>query len=134
METVVWVRDKRWTGEVYYTTAVFNNCVYKLEVEIEVRSKSEICWVALSSGKKRKFLDTFEAKPQKSTGGVKALVWAKNILEKISELLARTDKKVYICIGWSDNRRRDIYSRYLTDFHLGMINNRKVLIKCITQE
>lgn len=129
MDSIEWKRDKRWENEVYYTTAVFNGFTYKFEVTIESRSKTEICWVALSSGKKRKQLDVFEEKSQKSSGGIEALFWAKNILKKIPELVVRTDKKVYICIGWSDKRRRDIYLRFLPDFQLGMINNVKVLIR-----
>jgi hypothetical protein len=39
-------------------------------------------------------------------------------------------RKEYICIGWSDKRRRDIYERLLKDgFTFEMEYNRKILRK-----
>ena len=62
---------------------------------------------------------------------MKALIWCKDtILEFPAEYNRDKDLKQYICIGWSDNRRRNIYDRLRRyGFEYSQIDNRKTLIK-----
>jgi hypothetical protein len=97
-------------------------------------TKSIKLWVALSSGKKRKDLKIFEDKENKSFGGIKALIWVKKAIlefpEYYKEAYITEDVKLYICIQWSDNRRRDVYKRLEKDgFYFKHIDGSKALVK-----
>ena len=126
-----WTRYRQEDGLFYYKTEVFNDYKYHLEAYIDSTFKTEIFWFALSSGKKRKELDIYVDKENKSKGGIKALMWAKKEILDFPNFAGNPLKKRrYIGILWSDNRRRNIYSRLLKEgFQFQIINKQKVLIK-----
>jgi hypothetical protein len=106
---------------------------------IETLNKSLRCWVSVSSGKKRKELDIFHDKDNKSLGGIKALFWIKRVILEFpnyfDKMYDTSGLNVYLCIGWADNRRRNIYSRLEKEgFYFMNIDNQKVLIKQIENE
>lgn len=121
-----WLKDARFEDKVFYTTEKFNGCTYLVEIWIQEFSKMQRFWVAVSSGKKRKMLDVFEAKDIKSSGGLKALFWCRSAIYDFIEFYGPL-KPTYVCIAWSDSRRRDIYTKYLKDFKITMIDRKKVL-------
>ena len=121
--------------ELYYTKSIeINGTTYKIRIWVE-QLKTNKFWIGVSSGKKRKELDIFEDKPNKSTGGMKALIWIKNEVLGFPEYfktLRHTykGKRQYICIVWADSRRRNIYQRLEKDgFKFQIIDKEKVLIK-----
>ena len=85
----------------------------------------------MSSGKKRRDLRVFEPKETKSTGGVKALFWAKKVILEFPEYYGNPyNQKQFICVHWADSRRRNIYSRLIAEgFEFGTRENKKILIK-----
>lgn len=103
-----WVRVDR---DFYYSEKEFNGSVYRVEIYIWEYPKSIKFWVGASSGKKRKDREVFMAKDNKSTGGMKALLWIKEKLLEFPQYFGSPIKNQYICIHWADNRRRDIYQR-----------------------
>ena len=121
---------------VFYKLNKFNGCMYKISITIEETGKSIRMWVDVSSGKKRRHLDIFEEKDDKSYGGIKALMWLKQTMLGFPEWFKSNynteDVKLYICIAWSDSRRRDIYSRLEKEgFFFKKIDRCKVLVKDI---
>jgi len=120
--------------ELYYTKSLeFNGTTYKLRIWVE-QLKTNRFWIGVSSGKKRKELDIFEDKPNKSMGGMKALIWIKKEVLTFPEFFKTTHyyvgKRQYICIAWADSRRRNIYQRLEKDgFKFQIIDKEKVLIK-----
>lgn len=128
-----WIKDPRYTN-IFTCTEYFNGYRYKIEISTEERSKSIRLWVGLSSGKKRKELDIYGDKENKSLGGIKALFWVKKAIlafpEYYKNLYRTEDVKLYICIHWADSRRRDIYKRLEKDgFYFMTIDRSKTLIK-----
>jgi len=128
---VKYLRNKELGELVYYACETFNGCKYYIYFSIEQTYKSEKIWISASSGKKRKDSLIFEEKESKSTGGLKALIWLKDAMLSFPEWLGNPLKKQqYICIGWADTRRRDIYERLTKEgFTFTMENNNKVLMK-----
>ena len=119
---------------IFTCTEYFNEYKYKVEISTEERSKSIRFWVGLTSGKKRKELNIYEDKKNKSLGGIKALLWAKKAIlafpNYFKEKYVTDDVKLYICIHWADSRRRDIYQRLERDgFYFSTIDGNKTLIK-----
>lgn len=47
-------------------------------------------------------------------GDIEGLIWAKNKLKEFEEELTSISGSHKIIIGWEDNRRRDVYTKYLT--------------------
>lgn len=127
-----WIKHKDYTN-VYYCSEEFNGYTYVIQIIPEVLSKSIRYWPSLSSGTKRKELDIFEEKPNKSKGGIKALLWAKDaILDFPNWYKYSYGKQQYICIAWADNRRRNIYERLKSEgFKFMKIDGNKILIKKI---
>lgn len=126
-----WFTDNRYRG-VYYTSKIFNGYQYKTEILVEHSDKTLKYWVSVSSGKKRRDLDIFESKESKSLGGLRALLWAKEAMYDFTNYYSYRvyDRKEYICIGWSDSRRRDIYQRLLKEgFVLTREWGKKILMK-----
>lgn len=128
-----WIKHKDYAN-VFYVTRQFNHCTYVVSITVEDSVKSLKFWVAASSGKKRKDLVVFEEKESKSDGGLKALIWIKNQMlnfpQYYKEKYNTKDTNLYICISWSDSRRRNIYERLLEDgFKFQIIHNNKTLIK-----
>jgi hypothetical protein len=122
--------------DTYYKTKVFNGTDYRLEVHSEHCDKSVKFWINVGSGNKRKHSVKFEENTSKRNGGIEALVWIKDQMFKFPSYYrnryhVRKDQRLYICVGWSDNRRRDIYCRFLKKdgFRLSVIDKRKVLLK-----
>lgn len=130
-----WVKSKIWLN-TYEKTKNFNGYTYRVSIIVEETRKSLKFWASISSGKKREDLEVYEEKDVKSKGGIKALIWCKNtILEFPKEYDADKKLKQFICIGWSDSRRRDIYDRLRKyGFNYSQIDNRKVLSKQINYE
>ncbi|MFT6125746.1 MAG: hypothetical protein ACJAVA_000187 [Flavobacteriaceae bacterium] len=117
----------------------FGKYKYLVEIWVEETTNSLRFWAAVSSGKKRKELMVFEDKSTKSLGGIKALLWVKNAILNFPEYYDENyyceGFKVYICIRWSDNKRRDIYSRLEKEgFYFMPIDNNKTLIKEVNYE
>jgi hypothetical protein len=127
-----WVRcNDCGEDETYTKQEVFNGFTYYLEAWIDKTFKTEIFWFAMSSGKKRKELKIFEEKENKSSGGIKPLLWAKKEILNFPEFIKNPlNKKQYLAISWSDSRRRDIYKRLEREgFQFQIIDKQKVLIK-----
>lgn len=108
-----WIRDKRWVNRIYYTSKKFNGFQYNVIITVEEGSKTLKYWVAVSSGKKRKDFEVFEDKGSKSLGGIKALFWCREAIYDFPKFYSNyvDGRKEFICIGWADARRRDVYSR-----------------------
>lgn len=105
-------RRTEYEGEHYLTTKTFGNCTYYLFFTIQDAK----VWVSLSSGNKRKYALVFEEKEVKSTGGLKALLWAKETILLFPDwYLSRgcATHIVMLCIKPTDNRRKIIYQRGL---------------------
>lgn len=120
----------------YYKIKRFNNTDYKVDIMVEDLTKSIKMWIGASSGSKRKQIDSYQVDDVIRLGGVSALLWIKSEIfsfPKYYENKYKTNKKIYLCIEWSDNRRRDIYSRSLLKegFRFSMQDNKKILMKKI---
>lgn len=122
--------------DCFHTSKEFNGYTYNVIISVEKSDKSVKYFVAVSSGKKRKEFDIFEEKLTKSFGGVKALFWIREAIYDFpifySARISSKDKRnKYICIGWSDSRRKKIYQRYLEKdgFILMRDNNYNILMK-----
>ena len=107
----------------------------ELESYIEVDRRKPMYYnVWLSIEHKRKNIENTEGK---ITGkdGVKSLLWAKKRLIEFEDIVKEDykDKEIYICIGWYDNKRRNVYERGLKNlgYEYKVIFNKKYLIKKI---
>lgn len=128
-----WNKDKRFTN-VYYKTNNFNGYQYNIIVTIEESDKTLKYWISASSGKKKRDFYVFDDKSEKSLGGIKALVWLKESMLEFPIFYKNRvyKRKEYICINWSDSRRRDIYSRLQKEGFIFMnIDGNKCLMKKI---
>jgi len=128
-----WIKDPQYTN-TYYTTKKFNGYQYNVLIITEETDKSFKYWIHVSSGKKRKEFEIFEDKENKSLGGIRALFWIKEAMfdfyNYITKRRSLDNKAVYICVGWADNRRRNIYQRLEKEgFKFSMENGKKILIK-----
>ena len=132
-----WIKDTRYNN-VFTCSESFNGYKYTIEVTVEDKIKSLRFWIAVSSGKKRKELDIFEDKKNKSLGGLKALFWIKKAVLHFPTFYHKgwmTDNtRMYICITWADSRRRDIYEKFLEKdgFSFMNIDGKKTLVKEIS--
>ena len=84
------MKNKSWKKDLQYENAFsiykkFNSTFYKLTIQLQYHGKTIKYWVFLSSGKKRKEFNFYEDKPNKSDGGIEALLWAKEkiLMKKI---------------------------------------------------
>jgi len=128
---VEWIKDPRYTN-TYYTTKKFNGYQYNVLVITEESPKTIKYWIHASSGKKRREFEIFENKENKSLGGVRAIFWIKEAMYDFPRCFKNMvrDRQQYICIGWSNNRRRNIYSRLIKEgFEFRSEQGRKILIK-----
>lgn len=118
----MFVKDTIYEGEHWLSTKQFGKDTYYLWATIE----SNKAYFSLSSGNKRKHKFVFEEKSRKSTGGVAALIWARDEMLSFNEV----DIKM-LCVQASDSRRRRIYKRGLNRFGFGeqRIKGDLVLIK-----
>lgn len=134
METQGWQLCNKY-DLVFYQIKKFNSTYYKIEIMVDLSTKTAKAWVALSSGRKRKDLDNFEPDDKTRDGGLKALMWVKsevlNFYEYFNEKYrCELYNKLYICIHWSDNKRRNVYSRLKKEgFYFMKDNNTKILMK-----
>lgn len=95
--------------EEFEISKVFNGDTYTAIITVFFTFKAEKFWVSSSSGNKRKHKDIFEDKDYKSKGGIKALIWIRDVMLNFSEFYGnKFKKKQYIIVSWSDSRRRDI--------------------------
>ena len=122
--------------DCFYTSKEFNGYTYNVVISVEKSDKSIKYFVAVSSGKKRKEFDIFEEKLNKSFGSIRVLFWIRESIFDFpvfySSRTSNKDKRnKYLCIGWSDSRRKKIYQRYLEKdgFILMRDNNYNVLMK-----
>ena len=89
-------------------------------------------WVHVSSGKKRKEFEIFEEKESKSLGGIRALFWVREAMYDFPKYFSNRvrNRTEYLCIGWADSRRRNIYQRLEKEGFLFMVDNgNKILMK-----
>jgi hypothetical protein len=118
---------------VYAISEVFNGFQYNVVMTLGESDKTVKYWVSISSGKKRKDFEVFEEKANKSFGGLKALFWIKSAVFSFSEFFKPrlNGRQEYICVGWADARRRDIYENYLKreGFTFAMEFGNKILMK-----
>ena len=126
-----WIKKTEDGVKTFSCSEIFNGCTYTVTVWVYDYLKRSEFWVGLSSGKKRRDLEIFEPKENKSTGGIAALLWAKEMMLSFPEYYGNPyNQKQFICVHWADARRRDIYSRLINDgFGFIMKNNQKILIK-----
>ncbi len=125
------LKDKGQNYKVYTASKDFNGDLYVVTVYVDKSLKSDKFWIGVSSGKKRKHREVFEEKEYKSKGGIKALMWIKDCIFDFP-VWYRNDynKKQYICIHWSDSRRRDIYKRLENyGFTFSFDGGEKILMK-----
>jgi hypothetical protein len=128
-----WIKDPLYTN-TYYITEKFNGYQYNVLVITEETDKSVKYWVHTSSGKKRKEFEIFEDKENKSLGGVRALFWIKEAMYDFpiyfNKRRSVVNKREYICIGWADTRRRNIYQRLEKEgFQFMVERGQKILMK-----
>ena len=126
-----WTKHKEYV-DCYYTSREFNGYTYNTVISVEVSDKSVKYYVAVSSGKKRRDFDIFEEKSSKSFGGIRALFWIKEAMYDFPKFYSRwvENRNQYICIGWADSRRRDIYKRLeKRGFQFMIEGGRKILMK-----
>jgi hypothetical protein len=128
-----WTKDPKYTN-VWVIAKKFNSYQYNVIVMPEQTHKSIKYWVSVSSGKKRKEFEIFENKESKSLGGIRALFWIKEAMYDFPKFYkdkhSLSKLNSYICIGWSDSRRRDIYKRLEKEgFQFMMDEGNKILIK-----
>lgn len=126
-----WERNTEFHN-TYHCSKEFNGFTYVTSVFVEDNPKTVRYWVGASSGKKRKDLEVFDDKPEKSLGGIQALLWIKSCMEDFPKWYGYRvrGRKQYICIHWVDSRRRDIYSRLQKEgFRFMTIDGNKTLIK-----
>lgn len=126
-----WHKDKRYTN-IYYTSKKFNGYQYNVVITLETTDKSVKYYVSVSSGKKRKEFEIFEEKENKSFGGIRSLLWIKEAMYDFPNFYAQyvENRNEYLCIGWSDSRRRDIYERLKKENFIFMQEaGRKILMK-----
>lgn len=128
----MWLKTKDFEGyEMYSAKEKFDGIVYNLIIYVWEQRSTELFWIGLSSGNKRKDLRVFEDKPKKIPASLKGLLWAKDMILKFPEYYGnKLNKKQYLCISWADSRRRDIYSRLEKyGFKFDFIGGQKALIK-----
>lgn len=117
-------------GEFEYKFEI-NNTKYLVEFSVYENHKTSNIYVGFSGDKKRKKRDSFSSLGNKN--GLKPLIKAKEIILNFVEWYNETyiiPKTAYLCIGWSDNRRKKIYSRLLRDgFKLSKIGNEMLYVK-----
>ena len=128
-----WTKDKNYTN-VWITTEKFNGYQYNVIIIPEQTDKSIKYWIQVSSGKKRKEFEIFEEKESKSLGGVRTLFWIKDAMYDFpkfyTEKIGISKLSSYICIGWSDSRRRNIYQRLQKEgFQFANYEGKKILMK-----
>lgn len=127
-----WEKLPGWWN-IYHKCKEFNGFTYSVQITVLENQKSQKFYVAVASGKKRKDMEVFEQKAEKSLGGMKALLWIKEtVLEfpKYFNKVKTAKKNQYICIGWADSRRRNIYERLKKDGFIFMMDEgQKILIK-----
>lgn len=136
-----WVVRKTPGFEDFFTVEKeFNNTTYLVTIFVWDYPKSIKFHVGLSSGNKRSDLLVFEEKDKKSNGGMKALLWVKEAVNDFPVWYSKRysylvkGKSLYTCIGWADNRRRNIYSRLQKEgFQFMMDEGKKVLMKKFVQ-
>jgi hypothetical protein len=125
-----WTRDRNYDYKVFTCSENFNGDTYKIMVYIEESHKSVKFYIGASSGNKRDKLEIFEEKQTKSRGGIKALLWIKSKMFEFPEYFDSRVKNQYICISWSDNRRRNIYKRLEKEgFQFMVEDGKKILMK-----
>lgn len=128
-----WIKDDKYTN-VWYTTKKFNGYQYNVLV-IPYQTDTTIkYWIHTSSGKKRKEFEIFEDKENKSLGGIRALFFIKEAMYDFPKYFAeRKNLKnitAYLCVGWADSRRRNIYQRLEKEgFQFMIDDSRKILMK-----
>lgn len=128
-----WMKDKNYTN-VWITTKNFNGYQYNVIVIPDITDKTIKYWIHASSGKKRKEFEIFEDKKNKSLGGIRALFFIRDAMYDFPKFYAEkrgiSRLKAYICIGWSDSRRRNIYQRLeKEDFQFANHEGKKILMK-----
>ena len=130
-----WTKSDKYQ-DCFYTSKEFNGFTYNVVISVEKTDKSIKYYVAVSSGKKRKEFDIFEEKLNKSFGGIKALFFVRDAIFDFpifysSRISSKDKRNKYLCIGFSDSRRKKIYQRYLEKdgFILMRDNNYNILMK-----
>lgn len=128
-----WIKDLKYTN-TYYTAKKFNGYQYNVIVITEETDKSFKYWIHISSGKKRREFEIFENKDNKSLGGIRALFWIKEAMFDFYNYISNREnlknKSVYICVGWADSRRRNIYQRLEKEgFQFMVEDGKKILMK-----
>ena len=121
--------------DYHFTELYVNEVKYRMEFLIDLTLNSTKIYTSISSGKKRKLLNIFEEKIEKSFNGLKPLIIAKKIMYEFGEYYKKewiNYGDVFLCIQWSDNRRKNIYSRLLKEgFRFSKVDKTTTLIKNI---
>jgi len=118
---------------MFFKIKDFNDFTYSVQITLLENKRSQKFYVTASSGKKRKDMEVFEQKADKSLGGMKALLWIKETALSFTEwfnFLYKVKENQYLCIGWADSRRRNIYERLKKDGFIFMMDEgQKILMK-----
>lgn len=131
----------------YYDSILLKNkmtAVIKIEwINYYVRKNNEInLWnVAFGIAKKKKHINAWiNGKDDSITntitgsGDLEGLIWAKNRLIELDKELSNLSGFHKVFIGWDDNKRRDVYMKYLIKklgYSLTYEDGYKTLIKNI---
>lgn len=124
-------------NDYFFTEFHVNNVKYRMEFLVYVYYNSTKIYVSISSGKKRKTLNIFEDNGIKNKNGIKPLLIVKKLMYDFSEYYKKewiNYGDIFLCINWSDVRRREIYKRLEKEgFRLGKIDNTTTLFKNISK-
>ena len=126
-----WTKDKNYTN-VWITTEKFNGYQYNVIVIPDISGKTIKYWIHASSGKKRKEFEIFEDKEHKSLGGIRALFFIRDAMYDFPKYFSNRvgSRTEYLCIGWADSRRRNIYQRLEKEgFQFANHEGKKILMK-----
>jgi len=126
-----WIKSTEYY-DTYSCTEYFNEYKYTILIWVEKSHKSVKYWMGVSSGKKRRELEIFEEKEDKSLGGIEALLWVRNCFFDFPLFYAPYVKgrKEYLCVSWADTRRKNIYKRLEKyGFRFMVDQGQEVLIK-----
>lgn len=105
---IQWQEDKQ--AEQVIATTYINGVKYRMCFEDYYTH----WYVSLSSGKKRRELDVYEQKPERSHNSWEVVKWC-------LECIADFPYKGNIVVQWADNRRKRIYGRILLQHRFRLV-------------
>lgn len=114
------------TASIFFIREIYSKCTeYHIVFAISNKKKYIKQWL----------LDKKDVLSDKITGtcGLEGLIWAKNEIISFENFIKEREQSIVICIGWEDNRRRNVYERALSKYgyKISYRHNSKYLSKKI---